>query len=276
MKTKIVKYNGTRFQVDFQSSTVVVKGISLQSQNQYVMPKLNRRYITWRGKDNKSHLAPVARIICLAAHPNKNYQNLQVDHINDNPLDDRPENLRWVTRKENNSKLHARKMKSINGKKTSHISQILKAQKGDEVKYFKDGHECSKYIGCSGPLVYMALDENNSKHVAKGWTLQWISRDSEEAKDFVNQLNEAKQKKIEQRKEILAKQKTKRKREKMYRKYKEKVDKIQKRIDMWEEHLHKIETYVQLKCVSIKIKIEALQKERDQLLDIIKKNGLDK
>ena len=62
----------------------------------------------------------------------------------------------------------------------------------------------------------------------------------------------------------------------MYIKYKEKADKIQKRIDMWEEHLQKIETTTELKRMSIKIKIEALQKEKEQLLKILNEKGFDK
>lgn len=62
----------------------------------------------------------------------------------------------------------------------------------------------------------------------------------------------------------------------MYRKYKEKADNIQKRIDMWKEHLQKIETATELKRMSIMTKIEALQKERDQILEVVKAKGLDK
>lgn len=62
----------------------------------------------------------------------------------------------------------------------------------------------------------------------------------------------------------------------MYRKYKEKADKIQKRIDMWKEHLQKIETATELKRMSIMTKIEALQKERDQILEVVKAKGLAK
>lgn len=62
----------------------------------------------------------------------------------------------------------------------------------------------------------------------------------------------------------------------MYRKYKEKADKIQKRIDMWKEHLQKIETATELKRMSIMTKIEALQKEKEQLLEVVKVKGLAK
>lgn len=62
----------------------------------------------------------------------------------------------------------------------------------------------------------------------------------------------------------------------MYRKYKEKADKIQKRIDMWKEHLQKIETATELKRMSIMTKIEALQKERDHILEVVKAKGLAK
>ena len=122
----------------------------------------------------------------------------------------------------------------------------------------------------------MALDENNPKHVAKGWTLQWISRDSEEAKDFVAQLDKTKQQKNEQRKELLAKQRLERRKQKMYKKYKDKSEKLQKRIEIWEEHLKKISSTATLKCQSIKNKIESLQKQKNKLLETIKAKGLDK
>jgi hypothetical protein len=75
--------------------------------NKVIKPtKLKNRYktVTLR-KDGVSDTFIFSRVICMAFHglpPEKNYQ---VNHKNGDKEDDRPENLEWCTRSEN--QIHA-------------------------------------------------------------------------------------------------------------------------------------------------------------------------
>lgn len=52
-------------------------------------------------KDGRSKVTAVHRLVCAAFNGAPESSSMQVDHINMNRSDNRPENLEWVTGKEN-------------------------------------------------------------------------------------------------------------------------------------------------------------------------------
>lgn len=124
----------------------------------------------------------VHRLVALAFLPNPN--NLeQVDHIDGCRTRNCVSNLRWVSRKFNNSRRKATMLKSLNYQHTSHVHEFVKAvnSKSGEVKYFKNCHKCGLGIGCSHVLAIKAL--RGDIKTAKGWKLTYILRDSEEGRN---------------------------------------------------------------------------------------------
>ena len=54
--------------------------------------------------DDWSYKGAVARLELMTFHPLDNYDNMECDHINDDPRDDRLENLQWITSVDNKIK----------------------------------------------------------------------------------------------------------------------------------------------------------------------------
>lgn len=65
-------------------------------------------------KDGKSHSIAVHRLVCMAFNGMPESDDMQVDHLNMVRNDNRPENLEWVTPKENQRR-KVRSKKAIRG-----------------------------------------------------------------------------------------------------------------------------------------------------------------
>lgn len=145
--------------------------------------------ITVRLPNGKFKRLQVSRLVCQAFHPIPHPETMQVDHKNNDPTDNRSSNLQWVSRKANNSKRHTRRLKSLNAKHTSHRNEFLRAENvgTGEVRYFKNGRNAARELGCSHVLIYNVIAGKFS-NTAKGWRLSWVSRDDEEAREFANEL----------------------------------------------------------------------------------------
>lgn len=144
----------------------------------YLNKHLGRKYVCYVDNDGNRKRALYARVICLAAHPNKNYKFLQADHIDSNTLNDSPENLQWLTCKQNNSKEHAIMMKKMNHKATRHDGQYVKATLKDDnniVMWFKNGRTAAKAIGVSHVAAYKVLNPDHYSKTCRGWILQYVS-----------------------------------------------------------------------------------------------------
>ena len=145
--------------------------------------------------DYKTQLVNVARAICQAFHKCNAIDSMQVDHIDCNTLNNDASNLRWTTRKFNNSREHARKMRSMNSKRTNRKDQIIKALDADnfETLYFDTAKDAASHFKCSVQSIYIAALNPNARLQWK-WIISWIPRDSEECKEFAKKFEERKAK----------------------------------------------------------------------------------
>ena len=96
-------------------------------------------------------------------------------------------------------------LKSQNHSITSHSHQFVKASKGEEVRYFKNANRASKELGFSHVLAVKVL--RGEFKSAKGWTLEYIDRISNEGLQANIDLRTIHERKLEMRKALLEKRK---------------------------------------------------------------------
>lgn len=103
-----------------------------------------------------------------------------MDHIDSDRTNNSAENLRWVSRKQNNSTGHSRRMKSKNAKHSDRRNQVIRMEKDGVSKLAANGYVAAEMIGCSHVLVYNVLNPSHWAKSAKGWRLEWVDLDAPE------------------------------------------------------------------------------------------------
>ena len=72
----------------------------------------------------------------------------------------------------------------------SHKDEFVKATniETSEVKFFKNGMDASRGIGCSHVLAYKVL--KNEVAIARGWRLEYISKDDPQCETFKKEIED--------------------------------------------------------------------------------------
>ena len=101
--------------------------------------------------NGKNKRMKVHRLVAMAFIPNP-YNKPEIDHVNTNTLDNRVENLRWVTSKENHFNVLTRRHMSI-AKKNNNCKSVICIDSSGNTTTFGSIKHASIMLGVSGAHI---------------------------------------------------------------------------------------------------------------------------
>lgn len=123
--------------------------------------------------DGKSRMMSLHRMVAIAFVPNPENKPL-IDHINAIPTDNRAENLRWFTHKENATLNKRTSIKKMQKKIVFGHENISVCRQGEE-HFFGTISDAAKFIGCNPVTISRTLRSEFGKSSAMGWDIKEIS-----------------------------------------------------------------------------------------------------
>ncbi len=123
--------------------------------------------------EGKSKMMSIHRLVALAFIPNPENKPL-IDHINAIPTDNRADNLRWFTHKENATMNRRTKIKKMQKKITFGHDSISVSREGEE-HFFGTITEAANFIGCNPVTVSRTLRSEFGKSSAMGWDIKEVT-----------------------------------------------------------------------------------------------------
>ena len=109
----------------------------------------------------------IHRLVAMYFIPNPQSKPY-VNHIDGNKLNNKADNLEWVTAQENN--LHARKLGLIKQNKPLLVTNI---ETGEEI-VFESLSECARFLNCNKFYVHRALNGIDDRTQYKGFKFKYI------------------------------------------------------------------------------------------------------
>ena len=151
----------------FGKTTVDKNGVERVWEQRELKPKVeerksgrkDERVSLWKNSEESTQL--VARLVAMA-FLDIPYDKLTVNHINGNPMDNRIENLEWVTRAENIQHGFATGLY-----KSAQKAVVLEDKDGNQIR-FKSMSDANKYLGRCHSYVSEALSRCHYCYDIKG------------------------------------------------------------------------------------------------------------
>lgn len=128
-----------------------------------------------RSKNKEEYISTSVHRALWACFNGEIEENMEIDHIDNNKLNNKLSNLQCITINENRKRRDHTFLKEIGASNFKNQKNIKSINiETNETKVFKSKNQCANYFGCSAALVYLICEQkNNMKSFQKKYRFEY-------------------------------------------------------------------------------------------------------